>query len=99
MLIYALHRNPRYWPEPDRFDPDRFHPSRSKDRHFFAYLPFAAGPRTCVGGALAMFQIQLVLAQILQRFEVRPVPGHRVEPIARLTLEPRFGMPLTLTPR
>lgn len=99
VLIYALHRNSRYWPEPDRFDPDRFHPSRSKDRHFFAYLPFAAGPRTCVGGALAMFQIQLVLAQILQRFEVRPVPGHRVEPIARLTLEPRFGMPLTLTPR
>ena len=97
--VHALHRHPDFWPDADRFDPDRFQPNRSKKRHFFAYLPFAAGPRTCVGGGMAMLQIQLVLAQILQRFRIRAVPDHPVEAMGRVTLEPRYGLPATLTPR
>ena len=99
IMVYSVHRHPEFWPNAERFDPDRFQPSRSKDRHFFSYLPFGAGPRTCVGGGLAMLQIQLVLAQLLQRFKVHAVPGHPIEALAKLTLEPRYGLPVTLTRR
>ena len=99
IMPYSLHRHPEFWSDPECFDPGRFHPSRSKDRHFFAYLPFAAGERSCIGAGMAMLQIQLVLAQILQHFKLHAVPDHPVEPMGRVTLEPRGGLPMTLTRR
>lgn len=97
--IWVLHRHPAFWPEPERFDPDRFAAKRGESRHSYCYLPFAAGPRTCIGAGMATLEIQLILAQIVQRFRAAPVPGHPVETIAKVTLKPRHGMPLTLTPR
>lgn len=99
MMPYTLHRHPEFWPDPLRFDPDRFDPNRETSRHSYAYLPFAAGPRTCIGASMAMLEMQLVLAQILQRYRVTPVPGHPVEPIAKVTLKTRYGLPVTLTRR
>jgi len=99
ILPYALHRHPAHWDEPARFDPSRFAPSRSQGRHSYCYLPFAAGPRTCIGAGMAMLEIQLVLARLLQRFRVRPVPGHPVVPRASVTYRPRFGLKVTATPR
>ena len=99
VITYALHRHREFWPDPERFDPDRFSPERSQDRHSYCYLPFGAGPRTCIGASMAMLEIQLVLVQILQRFKVHPVPGHPIETIARVTLKPRYGMPLILSRR
>ncbi len=99
ITMYTLHRHPDFWPDPEHFDPERFAPDRSKSRHSYAYLPFAAGPRTCIGAGMAMLEIQLVLAQLLQHFTVRVVPGHPIEPLPVVTYKPRYGMPATLAPR
>ena len=96
VIPYALHRHPDFWPDPERFDPDRFQPNRGEGRHPYSYLPFAAGPRTCIGAGMAMLEIQLVLAQILQRFKIHIVPDHPIETMAKVTLKPRYGIPVTL---
>ncbi len=99
VVPYALHRHPEFWSDPERFDPDRFEPDRGEARHPYSYLPFAAGPRTCIGAGMAMLETQLVLAQILQRFKVHMVPGHPIETTAKVTLKPRYGIAATLSRR
>jgi len=99
VLPYALHRHPEFWPEPERFDPDRFRPNRGDSHHPYSYLPFAAGPRTCIGAGMAMLEIQLVLAQVLQRFRIHLVPDHPVETMGKVTLKPRHGIRVTLSRR
>ena len=99
VTMHVLHRHPEFWSEPERFDPDRFAPNSGKSRHSYAYLPFSAGPRACIGAGMAMLEIQLVLAQLLQRFRVTPVAGHPVVPEAVVTLKTRFGMPVKVSPR
>ncbi len=94
VVPYALHRHPEFWPDPERFDPDRFDPNSDESRHSYAYLPFAAGPRACIGLGMAMLEIQLVLAQIMSRYRVRLVDGHVVETDAKVTLKQRYGLPL-----
>ncbi len=95
---YCTHRHPEFWEEPERFDPERFTPERSVDRPRFAYFPFGGGPRQCIGNNFAMMEVQLVLATIAQRYSLRLVPGHTVEPHILLTLRPRHGLPMTLHP-
>lgn len=99
ILPYTLHRHPDYWPDPERFDPERFNPNRTEPRHSYSYIPFAAGPRTCIGAGMAMLEIQLVVANLLPRFHMAVAPGARIETAARVTLTPKFGMPMRVTPR
>ena len=99
ITMYVLHRHPDFWPDAERFDPERFAPNRTEARHSYCYLPFAAGPRACIGAGMAMLEIQLVLAQLLQRFRVRPLAGHPVVPEAVVTLKTRFGMPAHIEAR
>ena len=99
VIPYVLHRLPAYWKDPETFDPERFTPERSADRPKFAYLPFGAGPRQCIGNQFALIEAQLSVATLAQRYRLRLVEGHRVEPWPLITLRPRFGMPMTIETR
>jgi cytochrome P450 len=94
---WVTHRHPALWEEPERFDPERFTPSRTATRARFAYIPFAAGPRLCIGEAFAMQEAELVLATVAQRFRLDLVSSDTVEPAPLVTLRPRGGLPMTLT--
>ena len=99
VIPFVLHRLPGYWRDPDAFDPDRFSPQQSADRPKFVYLPFGAGPRQCIGNQFALIEAHLVVATLAQRYRLRLVPGHRVEPWPLITLRPRFGMPMVIERR
>ncbi|MFY0562346.1 cytochrome P450 [Archangium lansingense] len=95
---YALHRNPKLWPEPERFDPERFSPEQSAQRPRLAYLPFGGGQRLCIGNNFALMEATLITAAVLQRFRLRAVPGHTVEPEPLVTLRPKGGLPMLVEP-
>jgi cytochrome P450 len=95
---WVTHRHPDLWEEPERFDPERFTPARAAARPRFAYIPFAAGPRQCIGEGFAMQEAQLVLATVAQRFRLDPASGDAVEPEPLATLRPRGGLRMILTP-
>jgi cytochrome P450 len=91
---YLTHRLGEFWPNPDEFIPERFSEQTGRNRHPFAYYPFGIGPRTCIGNHLAMHEVQLILAMILQRYEFKSIPGVEVVEAWRATLHPRGGLPL-----
>jgi cytochrome P450 len=95
---WLVHRNPKLWNAPERFDPERFAPERAP-RHRFAYIPFGAGPRICIGAALALAQASSILATIAQRYRLHLRPGVPVEPQGLITLRPRHGMRMILERR
>ena len=94
--IYAIHRHRLLWDDPDVFDPDRFSPERSAGRHRFAYLPFGAGPRVCIGQAFAQTETVAILATLVRGATLEPDPGHRILPLMRVSMRPEGGMPMTL---
>jgi cytochrome P450 len=96
---WVVHRDPRWWPDPLRFDPDRFVPGAGEERPRFAYFPFGGGVRQCIGQLFAEMEGRLVLAGLAQRFSPRLLPGHRVEPEPMITLRPKGGLPMRLMPR
>ncbi len=99
MSQYVTHRDPRWYPEPERFDPQRWTPEAVARRPKFAYFPFGAGSRVCIGEQFALMEATLALATLAQRWRLRLVPGHRVVPQARITLRPRYGMRMTVNAR
>jgi cytochrome P450 len=96
---WVLHRHVKLWDNPGRFDPERFSPEASAARPRFAYLPFGGGKRICIGAAFALAEATILLATLAQRFTLRVVPGHPVEPQGLITLRARYGMKMLLTPR
>jgi cytochrome P450 len=90
--LYATHRLPTLWPDPDRFDPDRFTPDKVEQRPRFAFIPFAAGHRNCIGASTAIAELKIAVAMIAQRYELTLAPGQRVEGAAGTTMHPRYGM-------
>jgi cytochrome P450 len=99
IMPWLLHRKPSLWENPGRFEPERFEPARAAARPRFAYIPFGAGPRICIGAAFAMTEAVLILATIAQRYRLRLKPGHPVEPQGLITLRPRYGIQMVLERR
>ncbi len=95
---YALHRDKRFWPQPEKFIPERFLPEEIKKRPRNAYLPFGAGPRMCIGNNFAIMEMQLVIALLLQKFRFTPVNDQPVIPEPLITLRPLGGIWLKLEP-
>ncbi len=95
LLTWNAHYDLRFWDNPDRFDPERFTPERSANRPAFAYLPFGAGPRQCIGNIFALSEAQLVLAGLAQRYQLRLTPGHPVQPHPLFVLRTSHGLPVT----
>jgi cytochrome P450 len=90
---YVTQRDPRWFPEPERFDPDRFGPGRVEDIPEYAYFPFGAGLHVCVGNTFAMMEITLIVATLVQRFQVELTPGQEnVVPELKVSLRPRGGV-------
>lgn len=96
---WILHRHRTLWDEPELFDPERFAPERREAIHRFAFIPFGAGPRICIGMAFALQEAMLLLAVILQRYRLTVRPGFTVMPLATITLRPRGGLPMRLERR
>lgn len=96
---YTLHRHPEFWPDPEKFDPERFTPEQEAARHRFAYLPFGAGARKCIGDQFALMESIIILPMVLQKFRLRLVPDHPVEEHALVTLRPRHGILMTAVRR
>jgi cytochrome P450 len=89
---FITHRDPRFFPDPLRFDPERFTPEAKARRSRLTYLPFGAGVRQCIGESFAWMEGVLLLATIAQKWRLKLVPGHPVEPEPLITLRPKQGM-------
>lgn len=96
MSEYVLHRNPRYWENPEGFDPERFNEANSHQRPKFSYLPFGQGPRQCIGMNLALMEIKIILSMVLQHYHVFLSPGHKVELDPVMTLRPKHGVSVSI---
>jgi cytochrome P450 len=96
---WSLHRHPEFWKNPEEFDPERFSPERSRGYHPYAFFPFGGGPRMCIGSEFALLEAQPALAMIVQRFRLKVVPGHTVEPDPVVTLKPKSGILMRLDKR
>jgi cytochrome P450 len=96
ICLYALHRHPGFWENPEVFDPERFAPENSAGRHKFAFIPFGAGPRQCIGNNFGLMEAGLIIAGIIQHFELRLVPGVEAQPQAVFVLRPGRDLMMSL---
>lgn len=97
MSQWILHRDPRFFEQPEQFNPDRWNADTAQRLPKFAYFPFGGGPRLCIGAAFAMMEANLVLATMAQRFQLRLVPGHEVAALPSITLRPKNGIRMSLS--
>lgn len=96
---YVMHRDARFYLEPERFDPERWRPEARESRPQFAYFPFGAGARRCIGESFAWMEGVLLIATLARSYRMRHVPTHTVELQPLITLRPKHGMLMTLESR
>ena len=90
--LYLTHRLPQYWHDPERFDPENFLPERSAGRPRFAYFRFGGSPRQCVGNELALMEIKLILARMIQLYRFTLISKPPIRMNALSSLQPRGGV-------
>lgn len=109
IVPWVNHRDPKWWPQPERFAPQRWlknpDPVDAADeltghavqpgRPRLAYLPFGGGPRQCIGNTFSWMESVMALATVGRNWEFEPVPGYAVDPLARITVRPKHGVPMT----
>ena len=93
---YITHRDPNYWPDPERFDPQRFTPENIASRPRHIYYPFGEGPHLCIGNNFALMEMQMILAMALQRFRFGLVPGQTIALKPEATLRSKHGMKMSV---
>jgi len=99
MSQWVVHRDPRFWSEPDRFHPERWGEEKTKNLPRCAYFPFGDGPRICVGNSFAMMEAILILATIAQRNKLDLVPGQKLRLVPSVTMRPRDGIKMIVRER
>jgi cytochrome P450 len=99
MSQWVVHRDVRYFAEPERFNPDRWTPEFRASLPPFAYFPFGGGPRRCIGESFAWMELALLVSTIAQRWRLRLVPNHPVQPQPVVTLRTKHGMRMTVERR
>ena len=96
---YAMQRSPRYWKNPEEFNPERFTTENMKQMPRYAYFPFGGGQRLCVGNNFAMMEMQIILAKLCAQFDFTLAPGFELELLPLITLRPKEGVPMNLVKR
>lgn len=96
---FLMHRDSRYFPDPERFDPERWTPEAIAARPRFSYFPFGGGSSQCIGEGMAWTQALLTIGTLASRWRMRLATGHRIELEPQVTLRSRYGMPMTLERR
>lgn len=97
VFVYGAHHAPRYWLDPESFDPQRFGKTNAKQPTPFTYLPFGAGPRGCIGNNYAMLQILMILGTLLRKYDFQLSPGQIIEERPMVILRPKHGIRMTFT--
>lgn len=96
---YLLHRHPKFWKEPDAFRPERFDAEHEAERPRFAYMPFAAGPRHCIGETFALYEMQMHLCKVARRYRLTYVPDKPIEIEAQINLRTKHPLYMRLERR
>ena len=96
ICVYTVHRHPEFWERPEEFDPLRFNPEVAMRQNRYAYIPFGAGPRQCIGNNFGLLEATLIMACVAQRFELRLAPGSEIQPQPLFVLRPNRDLYMTL---
>ncbi len=96
---YVTHRDPRWFPDPERFDPERWIPEAREARPKFSYFPFGGGARVCIGERFAWMEGVLILATLAQKWKLRLAPGQKVDTLPLITLRTKYGMKMVFEKR